>query len=161
MRGRVPIGQLRFMLPVEPQVRTQPAEAMGEQAKLFRRAFLSYSSEDRVEVLKRAQALKAAGVVVFQDLMSLEAGEAWEERLNAEIDACDLFLLFWSEAARRSDWVAREVDRALERRARTRNAEPEIMPVILEGPPPPAPPQRFAHLHFNDPVCYLIAAHRP
>jgi hypothetical protein len=135
-----------------------PLERTGQSAKRFTRAFLSYAHEDRVEVLKRAQALRAAKIEVFQDLLSLSPGEEWRERLESEIDQCDLFLLFWSAAARRSEWVNREVDQAISVRERSDGSKPEIMPVILEGPPPPAPPERLKHLHFDDGLCYVIAA---
>jgi hypothetical protein len=158
LHASTPVGQVRFALQVDPQTAPQGLERVGHSAKRFSRAFLSYAHQDRVEVLKRAQALRAARIEVFQDLLSLEPGEEWNERLWSEIDQCDLFLLFWSQAARRSEWVTREVDRALANRERSGGATPEIMPVILEGPPPPEPPERFRQLHFDDMICYLIAA---
>ena len=33
---------------------------------------------------------------------------------------------------------------------------PEIIPVILEGPPVPKPPQMLSHIHFNDSMVYFI-----
>jgi hypothetical protein len=126
-------------------------------APRYRRAFLSYASPDRAEVLKRAQALRAAGVDFFNDLLSLEPGERWEQRLYGEIDRCDVFLLFWSRAARESQWVRKEIEHARDA-ARVTGRPAEILPIILEGPPPPPPPDALADLHFNDPLCYVIAA---
>lgn len=158
LRASIPIGQVRFALPVQADGDRRGLGLVGDKTVRFSRAFLSYAHEDRVEVLKRAQALRAARIEVFQDILSIRTGERWEPRLEAEIDACDLFLLFWSEAARQSQWVAREVDRALDLQSRSAAHAPEIMPVILEGPPPPKPPDRFRHLHFEDMICYVIAA---
>ena len=89
LRASIPVGQVRFALTVSPSVRPGPAEPAGDSAVRFRRAFLSYASADQVEVLKRAQALHAARIEVFQDLISLKSGEAWAQRLFDEIDQCD------------------------------------------------------------------------
>ncbi len=73
---------------------------------------------------------------------------------------CDLFLLFWSNAAKQSDWVLKEVHYALGRKGDDDTAPPEIMPVIIEGPPVVEPPPELAHLHFNDRLLYVMAEPR-
>ena len=138
-RNSVPIGSLKFVLQVRPNASPELAP-MGDEAQRYRRAFLSYASQDRSEVLKRAQALNAVKITFFQDILSLDPGEQWEKRLNDEIDECDLFLLFWSSSARKSKWVMREVERALARRRTGKSGLPDITPVMLEGPPAPTPP---------------------
>jgi hypothetical protein len=153
----VPIGELRFVI----QGTADEAGTISEQREgwttRYRRAFLSYASADRIEVLKRAQMLRAAHISFFQDLLSLEPGERWERRLYAEIDRCELFFLFWSSNAARSEWVLRETEYALHRRESSLEDAPEIMPVVIEGPPIPKPPESLKHLHFSDPICYIIA----
>jgi hypothetical protein len=94
----------------------------------------------------------------FNDLLSLEPGERWTSRLWSEIERCDLFLLFWSQAARDSVWVNKEIDHALTCSRQRGEDRPEILPIILEGPPPPKPPDSLADRHFNDPLLYVIAA---
>ena len=32
----------------------------------------------------------------------------------------------------------------------------EVIPVIIEGPPPVLPPPDLEHLHFNDPLIYFV-----
>jgi len=153
----VPAGNLVFKTLVQqnpPDLRPSPA---SETARAYRKAFLSYASEDRVEVLKRAQMLRAAKINFFQDVLSLSPGERWERRLYTEIDNCDLFLLFWSHHALQSEWVIREAEYALER-AKAPPGEPEIEPVPLDGPPPPLPPASLKDIHFNDPIRYAIFA---
>jgi hypothetical protein len=122
----------------------------------YRYAFLSYASADRSEVLKRAQALHAARVSFFQDVLSLRAGANWENEIYKHIDKCDLFLLFWSRAAKESEWVIREAEYALSRR--TWSDEPDVVPVILEGPDVVLPPDSLKSIHFNDTIHYLIPA---
>jgi len=37
-------------------------------------------------------------------------------------------------------------------------APPDIVPVIIEGPPPAKPPAQLNYLHFNDRFMYFISA---
>jgi hypothetical protein len=155
----VPLGRLAFSLAVSHEVAAAASpELAGDAARRYARAFLSYSSLDRPEVLKTAQTLQATGIGYFQDILSIEPGEAWRERLFAEIDRCDLFLLFWSSHAAGSDWVRQEAEYALARHRGSTGASPDIRPIILEGPPIPRPPASLASLHFNDMLRYVVVA---
>jgi hypothetical protein len=151
----VPAGTIRFMLEVTVAERTAPT-AQGARARRFSNAYVCYASQDRAEVLKRVQMLQRVGIRYFQDVLALSPGERWEAALYRHIDSSDLFLLFWSSNAKASDWVRKEVLYALERQKRE-EGEPEIIPVLLEGPPPVPPPPELAHLHFNDPLLYFMA----
>lgn len=122
----------------------------------YKRAFISYASEDRAEVLKRVQMLKTLNVEFFQDLLTLEPGDRWERMLYKYIDESEVIYLFWSNAAKRSEWVEREVQYALKRRSAGGGALPAIVPIIIEGPPIVAPPKHLADLHFNDKILYFI-----
>ena len=155
VRGQ-PVGHIAFRVRVRFFGNTQSA-FMGE-ARRYRRAFLSYATEDRAEVLKRAQALRLAGIEVFQDFLSLEPGERWSQRLRDEIDNADVFYLFWSNAAQRSRWVLREARHALRRQRGSAARTPDIVPIVL-AVPPPTPPHFLRHIHFNDPVSTAIAYH--
>ncbi len=152
----IPIGHVTFKLAISNDPSSGEVEPVGEVAPRYRKAFISYASPDRPEVLKRVQMLREVGIDFFQDVMKLEPGERWEKQLYREIDKCDLFLLFWSVAARDSKWVLKELQYALDRKRKDDLAPPEIKPVVIEGPPPPAPPTELAHLHFNDYFLYFI-----
>jgi hypothetical protein len=102
--------------------------------------------------------MKIAGLSVFQDILDLEPGERWARELYREIDNCDVFLLFWSRAAAASEWVAKEIAYALDRKAGADDKPPAIQPVPIEGPPRPAPPEVLRHLHFNDALLAHIQA---
>jgi hypothetical protein len=156
-----PLGHIKFKLDVV-SARAKPTrlEPCGEAACRYRKAFVSYASADRVEVLKRVQLLQRVGIECFQDVLNLEPGSRWEKELYRHIDESDLFLLFWSTPARASQWVRQELLYALQRRAGNDMAPPEIMPVVIEGPPPPPPPEELRHLHFNDYFLYLLAGQR-
>jgi hypothetical protein len=157
-RDFVPVGHVKLKVSVLGNgVPPQSAKlAAGEAMHRYGRAFISYASADRDEVLKRAQMLDRVHIEFFQDLLSIEPGQRWERRLFNEIDRCDLFLLFWSSAAKKSEWVLKEVHYAMERCGSDELAPPEIVPVIIEGPPPVEPPPELAHLHFNDRITYFM-----
>lgn len=151
----IPIGRSTFRIERGKTVDSQTSPA---RIKPYRHAFLSYASSDRVRVLEIAQAFSRTGTEVFQDVLSLEPGDRWQQELFKKIDYADLFMLFWSNSAKNSEWVIREAEYALARRDRLRNRSPDIVPYILEGPPVPLPPQSLSELHFNDPIRSVITA---
>lgn len=111
-------------------VRTLVAEiTRGQRAY----AFLSYASPDRAEVIMRAQGLKAGGTDFFHDLLSLGPGE------------------------QASPGVMKETEYALARRAASGGRVPDIIPVLIEGPPPPTPPEALKDIHFNDCLLYVLS----
>lgn len=155
----VPAGTLRFQVTLTA-VGTSPGavDARELKARRYRRAFVSYSSQDRAEVLRRVQAFRIAGLSVFQDILDLDPGERWQKALYHEIDNCDLFLLFWSHAAAASEWVGKEIEYALARKGGDEEQPPDIQPVPIEGPPIVPPPVSLHHLHFNDALLAQIHA---
>jgi hypothetical protein len=154
-----PAGIVVFRIKVMPNAPDLLPSVASQEARALRRHFLSYASEDRVQVLKAAQTMSALKLEFFQDLLRLSPGERWQQRLFVEIEKCDIFLLFWSRHAQRSEWVIKEAEHAL-RCSRSAPADRpiEIVPVLLEGPPPPLPPASLSEIHFNDPIRYVIFA---
>ncbi|MES1156530.1 MAG: toll/interleukin-1 receptor domain-containing protein [Alphaproteobacteria bacterium] len=131
----------------------------GARTRKYRRAFVSYSSHDRLEVLARVQVLQALGTEVFQDVLNLRPGVLWGRELLRRIAECDIFILFWSRAAAQSDAVRLEIDYALRCQKRFFSKKPEIVPIVLDGPPPTPPPKNLRHLHFGDPIRIAMAAY--
>ena len=119
-QNSIPIGHLKFKLSITPSgsCTSKESKPVGEAAHFYKKAFVSYSSKDRKEVLKRVQGLTVTGIEVFQDVLNLEPGDRWEKELYRHIDECDLFLLFWSTAAKESKWVLKEALYALERQGK-------------------------------------------
>jgi HEAT repeat protein len=115
--------------------------------RLVSSAFASYASEDRNEVLARIQGMQqvARDLEIFLDVVSLRSGERWEERLESAILERDVLYLFWSRAARASQWVDKEWRTAY--RARGLDG---IEPVPLEPPDVSPPPPELSGLHFSD-----------
>ena len=90
------------------------------------KVFVSYSTYNIHIAQWAIQALSRPGITeVFVAEYSIEPGAVLDERILAEIRACDLFILLWSRAARQSDWVPAEVGAA-------RMANRLIVPVVLE-----------------------------
>jgi hypothetical protein len=152
----VPVGHVKFKLAITQDAAERQSEPQGEEARRYRFAFISYSSNDRSEVMRRVQLLSAVGIGFFQDVLSLEPGDRWQQRIELGIDECDLFLLFWSSEAKQSEWVRREVQHALARKHEDDLSPPEIRPIVIEGPPIVEPWEELADLHFNDRLLYFI-----
>ena len=149
-----PIGRIVFQVKVGAAAKAGP-EPTGE-ARRYHKAFISYASKDRTEVLKRVQMLRLHRIEFFQDVLSLDPGQRWEQELYKHIDDADLFLLFWSSSASASDWVRKELDYAAARNHHAADVDPDIVPVIIEGPPPPPPPEGYEYLHFDDRLVYFM-----
>lgn len=133
----IPVGSCTVELAFD-----RSGEMKTEFARI-RTAFASYASQDRELVLGRLQMLAATvGLEPFFDVESLRMGEDWEQRLMREVPSKDRFLLFWSENARKSEWVEREWRLAL----RAKGLE-YILPVPLQ---PASPPKELSKLQFND-----------
>lgn len=156
MQGSVPVGHISFKLDVvrEPRPDAPGQLPVGDEARRYRSAFLSYASVDRSHVIRAAQLLRAMDIQCFQDILDLDPGERWGPRLYAEIEDSDLFLLFWSRAAKQSTWVRREAVFALGCR-RSERGRPEIKPVVIERDPIDPWPE-LAELHFGDPLTYFL-----
>jgi hypothetical protein len=154
----VPIGHIKFKLHLVERVdaASPPAVPLGHDVRRYQHVFVSYSSKDRDEVLKRVQMLRRLKIQCFQDVLNIEPGDRWEKELYRHIDKSDLSLLFWSRSAKASEWVMKEVQYALHCQAEREGALSEIMPVILEGPPIPNPPPELERLHFNDQILNFL-----
>jgi serine/threonine protein kinase len=152
----VPCGQVKFKTTIGPAPAGAECPVVHRWCR-YQRAFISYCSSDRDEVLKRVQMLKRLHVEFFQDVLDIEPGAEWQPLLYRRIDECDVFLLFWSSAAGASEWVRKEFLYALDRKARDAEHLPELIPVILEGPPIPPPPPELKHLHFNDQILNFVS----
>jgi len=158
-QASVPIGHIAFTLEVAagaPNEHPRELKPVGDSASRYSKAFISYASADRDRVAPRVQMLRPFGIEYFLDALDLEPAERWEKKLYRHIDECDLFLLFWSNAARQSEWLRKETQHALNRKAGNDAAPPEIFPVTLDAPPIPKPWEELTHIHFGDRLLYLM-----
>ncbi|MFW6437958.1 MAG: toll/interleukin-1 receptor domain-containing protein [Armatimonadota bacterium] len=89
--------------------------------------------------------LRLAGIRTFKDLLDREPDDEWGPRLYRQICQSDVMFLYWSAAARKSRWVAREWAYALE----SRPTQGYIKPIMIEGPPHVPLPRELAHVNLN------------
>ena len=140
----VPTGRILSRLGVVPSYSSATTVPVPSGTGVrHRTAFVSYASRDRIEVMKRLQMLRAVGICCFQDVMDLDPGDRWARELFHHIDESDVFFLFWSSTAKASEWVQKEWEYALER-----HGDDFVLPVIIEGPPIPEPPDKLKHPSF-------------
>jgi TIR domain len=146
----VPVGGVPLTLDVSD--RAPEAQRVTSVRRPFSSAFASYASQDAPMVSLCLSALHRwdPDVDVFMDCLDLTPNEDWKRELQRIIPTKEAFLLFWSANARRSPWVAWELEMA----AAARGVE-SIVPMPLEDPDMAPPPDRLKHLHFRD--RYLIA----
>lgn len=139
----LPVAKLRPELKISDKSDTQ-VKRMGAK-KAPRRAFASYASPDRRDVLGRIRSLQIfTGIDVFFDCLSLHPGEPWKTRIKQEISQRDIFWLFWSRHAQASTWVEWEWRTALAVRALD-----YIQPHPLEPPDVAPPPEELSSLQFG------------
>jgi serine/threonine protein kinase len=117
------------------------------EQKQIRTAFASYSSEDLEKVLSRIQGFQkiAPKLKIYLDKAFLQSGQYWEEELLKIIRSSDIFYLFWSQNAAKSEWVKKEWQCAFNERGLD-----FIDPVPLVDPEQVPPPPELARKHFND-----------
>ena len=143
--GGLRIARINFVVQVGPQ--KNGSDFLETKQERFHKAFASYATPDRDEVLARIQGIQKAAPTldVFLDVVKLRSGQHWEGELFERINGSDVFYLFWSARARQSEWVEKEWRYAL----KTRGLD-FIDPVPLAPPDEVPPPQELAEKHFND-----------
>src|SRR5438105_8589783 len=87
--------------------------------------FISYTSADRERALRFAEWLESAGVRVWIDRRSIQAGTNWSAAIVDGIKHCTAFLPLCSAAAMRSPNVRQEIQLAWE-------LQRPYLPLLLE-----------------------------
>jgi hypothetical protein len=113
-----------------------------------RRVFLSYRNLEPDVSLAQAfrREITGAGHYCFMSGESLLPGDDWQERIDAELEQCDLFLLLLSSESAASKMVREEVRRA----ERLNDARPDKRPRILPV---------YIRLSPETPVNYALASY--
>lgn len=100
--------------------------------------FISYKREDRPLVDPIVRLLRQLAIDTWID-SQLEAGEAFPERINLQVESCHAHIVAWSTRSIQSTWVLAEGERGRQRGT--------LIPIFLEPCNPPAP---FNVLHTPD-----------
>ena len=146
----VPVGCTSFLTDI---VAHEARNIYAKQdAKRFERIFVSYSHQDYDRVKYLVQGFRAQGIDYFFDRHNLRSGDVYSERIFAYIDKADLFMLCWSANARKSEYVKKEIERALSHvyPQVTRDSETlKIRPISIE-PRADFPPSIRDIYHFEE-----------
>ncbi len=143
----ISIARVNFLIEVNDSSSQWQLSDMPYDVFRYRKAFVSYSSKDRNQVLARIQGIQkvAPNLEIKMDIKDLRSGENWKEKLREFIDQCDIFYLFWSQNAKESPWVEKEWKCAYKHKGID-----FIDPVPLESPEHVPPPSELSGKHFND-----------
>ena len=115
----VPVGEMRFITRIVDAPRQLNPEIIAHK---YNKVFISYAHKDEAKVKSFHEGLKLAGIEHFFDRTYLKAGDVFPQVIQDYINSADLFVLFWSENASKSDYVQKERSQALER------AFPQVKP---------------------------------
>ncbi len=109
------------------------------------RVFISYRDRSPDKDLAQTfyETFLAAGYGAFMAAESIQLGEAWRDRINAELLQCDYFLLLLSPLSATSEMVTEEVKRARALRDQRADRRPLILPIRVQFP-------------LNDPLNYEL-----
>lgn len=108
-----------------------------ENLKFFEEVFASYSRDDFEIVNDYKEKYRALGIHLFVDLFDLQSGVQWRIKLFEQIDSSDVFQLFWSNSAKKSNYVELEWRRALG--ISPKKVEGFIKPLYWVNPIPAVP----------------------
>jgi hypothetical protein len=86
--------------------------------------FISYSRTDRSYVDGLANHLQAAGIPVWFDF-AVEPGDSFGPKIQEAIDECGVFVVVLTAASASSEWVQREISRAI-------RAKKPVRPLLLQ-----------------------------
>jgi TolB-like protein/tetratricopeptide (TPR) repeat protein len=100
-----------------------------------RAVFLSYASQDAEAAARISAALRAAGIEVFLDQSELRGGDAWDQKIRREIQACALFVPVISghTQVRLEGYFRREWKLAIDRTHDMAEQKPFLVPVVIDG----------------------------
>lgn len=117
--NEVPVGEMRFITRIVDAPRQLNPEIIAHE---YNKVFISYAHKDEAKVKSFHEGLKLAGIEHFFDRKYLQAGDIFPQVIQDYINTADLFVLFWSENASKSEYVQKERLQALER------AFPQVQP---------------------------------
>ena len=112
-------------------------------ARPFRRVFASYSRRDLQIVEATERYGRTLGDEYIRDLVYLRSGEVWNDQLRELVRWADVFQLFWSLNAARSEYVESEWRYAL-----SLNRPAFVRPTYWQEPMPD-PPEPLRGIHFH------------
>jgi hypothetical protein len=142
----LPIASMRLPIAVNSMAKRARGQIISSEAQWYETIFASYAREDLEIVRHLKERYEMLGLQMFIDLDDLRSGAFWRPELFKRIDSSDLFQLFWSTAARESEYVEIEWKRALG--ASEVKGGSFIRPIYWEVPIPDIP-EELAEINFR------------
>ena len=146
----IPIGESKFITNIVESPQILNTEIISHK---YAKVFISYAHKDEWKVKSFHEGLKLMGVEHFFDRAYLNAGDIYPQVIQDYINSADLFVLFWSENALKSEYVEKERKQALKRafpQVRPRQAAPlSIYPMNIE-PHADLPIDMKDYYHFGE-----------
>jgi hypothetical protein len=90
------------------------------------KVFFSYNRVDGEIAARLADSLESRGISVFRDMESLVSGEVFSHAITEAMSRADAVVVLLSSHSKRSSWVDRELQSALEQ-------EKVIVPILLDA----------------------------
>jgi hypothetical protein len=142
LRAEIPLSI--FVTRAAGAART-PADFASAIARAYRKVFASYSHRDTPVVESCEAAAQALGDRYLRDLITLQSGQQWNQRLMQMIVEADVFQLFWSRNAAASPAVREEWTYALT----LQNIRPGFIRPVYWSPAPYSVPHELSPIHFE------------
>jgi len=115
--------------------------------------FLSYASEDVGAAQRICEALRIAGIQVWLDQSELRGGDAWDQSIREQLQACALFIPIISANAhsRTEGYFRLEWKLAVDRSHRMAPDQAFLLPVVIDDTPKTDKriPERFRELQWS------------
>lgn len=115
----IPVGEMRFITRIVDVPKQLNPEVIAHK---YNKVFISYAHKDEAKVRSFHEGLQLAGIKHFFDRTYLKTGDIFPQVIQDYINSADLFVLFWSENAAKSEYVGKERAQALSR------AFPQVKP---------------------------------
>lgn len=112
---------------------------------MAQKVFVSYSHQDKDAVNAFLSLISKKSFDVWMDNQSLKSGDYYISTIFKEIAASDIFLVFLSKAAQKSDWLKEEMEYALKETINKKHLK--IAGIILDDSPIP---EALSHRHLID-----------
>ena len=118
-----------------------------------RAVFISYASQDADAARRICEALRAAGIEVWLDQSELRGGDAWDQKIRAQIQDCALFIpvISANTAQRPEGYFRLEWSLADQRTQRISRTKTFIVPVSVDQTPLAGAdvPESFARVQWT------------
>lgn len=113
-------------------------------------AFISYSRTD-IDKMQQVRGIITALTppdTVFVDSISIQAGTEWESELANALAESKIVFVVWTQAAKKSDWVKKEINSALA--LHYTSGYPRIVPLIFSDTALPQELGKFQSIDMRE-----------